>query len=103
MCIIDATQHNRRATKPIKNIGLTIRYALVNCQKGKIAMELIDFLQAGLFSIGVLLFALAGGCLFMMLTVKKEHVKCVVEKRIEFGFFGGACLTFLGLITYVLA
>ncbi|KDM92857.1 hypothetical protein [Photobacterium galatheae] len=66
-------------------------------------MELMDFVSAILFSLGVLAVALAGGCIFSMLTVKKEDVECVVEKRIEYGVFGGACLAIAGLIGYALS
>ncbi|KKD00985.1 MULTISPECIES: hypothetical protein [Photobacterium] len=66
-------------------------------------MALIDVVQAGLFSLGVLAVALAGGCIFSMLTVQKEEVDCIVEKRVEYGVFGGACIIFASLIGYALS
>lgn len=65
-------------------------------------MVFMDFVNAFLFSLGILLTGLAGGCLFSLLTLKAEDVTCLVEKRIELGMFAGACTVFTGLIVYAL-
>ncbi|UTV26693.1 hypothetical protein [Photobacterium atrarenae] len=65
-------------------------------------MVFMDFVNAFLFSLGVLLTGLAGGFLFSLVTLKAQDVECLVEKRIELGMFAGACSVFTGLIVYTL-
>ncbi|WP_318485562.1 hypothetical protein [Photobacterium leiognathi] len=65
-------------------------------------MEVLDFIQAVLFSLGVLLFAMSAGFAVSLLTVKYDEVDDIEESRIESGFFSGACLIGSGFIAYLL-
>ncbi|MEJ2763050.1 hypothetical protein VV869_03620 [Photobacterium sp. MCCC 1A19761] len=66
-------------------------------------MVVMDFVNAFLFSLAVLLTGLAGGCLFSLVTLKANEVESLVEKRIEYGMFATACIVFTGLIIGILS
>lgn len=65
-------------------------------------MEVINFIQAVLFSLGVLLFAMSAGFAVSFLTAHKDEVDDIAETRIESGFFSGACLIGSSFIAYLL-
>lgn len=65
-------------------------------------MEVLDFIQAILFSLGVLLFAMSAGFAVSFLTIKHDEVDNVVESKIEASFISGACLVGSGFIAYLL-
>ncbi|WP_045083421.1 hypothetical protein [Photobacterium angustum] len=52
-------------------------------------MEVLDFIQAILISLGVLLFAMSAGFTVSFLTIKHDEVDNVVESKIEVSFFSG--------------